>query len=34
GRTLCGVCQLTCPDQAIKWVEEQPYEPKKVAIEY
>jgi 2-oxoglutarate ferredoxin oxidoreductase subunit delta len=34
GRTLCGVCQLTCPDQAIHWVEEQPYEPKKVAIEY
>ena len=34
GRTLCGVCQLTCPDQAIHWVEEKPYESKKVAIEY
>ena len=34
GRTLCGVCQLTCPDQAIHWVEEGPYELMKVAIEY
>lgn len=34
GRTLCGVCQLTCPDQAIRWEEEQPYKPQKVAIEY
>ena len=31
---LCGVCQFTCPDQAIHWVEEEPYEPHKVAIEY
>jgi 2-oxoglutarate ferredoxin oxidoreductase subunit delta len=28
------VCQLTCPDQAIHWIEEEPYEPHKVAIEY
>lgn len=34
GRTLCGVCQLTCPDQAITWVEEKPFEHKKVAIEF
>ena len=34
GRTLCGVCQLTCPDQAIRWVDEEPYELMKVAIEY
>lgn len=34
GRTLCGMCQLTCPDQAISWEEERPHERKKVAIEY
>jgi 2-oxoglutarate ferredoxin oxidoreductase subunit delta len=34
GRQLCGVCQLTCPDQAIHWIEEEPYKPHKVAIEY
>jgi 2-oxoglutarate ferredoxin oxidoreductase subunit delta len=34
GGRSCGVCQLTCPDQAITWVEEKPYERKKVAIEY
>ncbi|MCX6691852.1 MAG: 4Fe-4S ferredoxin, partial [Methanoregula sp.] len=34
GRRLCGVCELTCPDQAIHWIEEEPYEPHKVAIEY
>ena len=34
GRQLCGVCQLTCPDQAIHWTEEEPYELHKVAIEY
>ncbi len=34
GRTLCGVCQLICPDQAIVWEEEEPYEQQKVAIEY
>ncbi|WOF15460.1 ferredoxin family protein [Methanoplanus sp. FWC-SCC4] len=33
-RRLCGVCQLICPDQAIKWVEEGPYEPHKVVIEF
>ena len=33
-RRLCGVCQLICPDQAIKWIEEEPYEPMKVVIEY
>jgi len=34
GRTLCGMCQLTCPDQAFQWVEEKPGERRKVAIEY
>jgi len=34
GRQLCGVCQLTCPDQAIHWVEEKPYEAHKVVIEF
>jgi len=34
GRRLCGVCELTCPDQAIHWIDEEPYEPHKVAIEY
>ncbi len=34
GRTICGVCQLTCPDQAIRWEEEEPYHRHKVAIEY
>jgi 2-oxoglutarate ferredoxin oxidoreductase subunit delta len=34
GRTLCGMCQLICPDQAISWEEEKPYERKKVAIEF
>jgi 2-oxoglutarate ferredoxin oxidoreductase subunit delta len=34
GRTLCGVCQLTCPDQAIHWLPERPYEPVKVEVEY
>jgi Pyruvate/2-oxoacid:ferredoxin oxidoreductase delta subunit len=28
------VCQLTCPDQAISWVEEGPYEDHTVVIEY
>jgi 2-oxoglutarate ferredoxin oxidoreductase subunit delta len=26
--------RCACPDQAIHWVEEEPYEPRKVAIEY
>jgi 2-oxoglutarate ferredoxin oxidoreductase subunit delta len=34
GRTLCGTCQMICPDQAISWVEEEEHVPKKVAIEY
>ena len=34
GRQLCGMCQMICPDQAISWVEEKPFEPKKVEIEY
>jgi 2-oxoglutarate ferredoxin oxidoreductase subunit delta len=34
GRTLCGVCELICPDQSIRWEEEEPYEQQKVAIEY
>lgn len=34
GRVLCGVCQLTCPDQAVRFREEQPGENIKVAIEY
>ncbi len=34
GRTLCGMCQMICPDQAIRWEEEKPNEPHKVAIEY
>jgi len=34
GRTLCGVCQMTCPDQAIMFREEEPGEIRKVAIEY
>ncbi|MDD3976662.1 ferredoxin family protein [Methanomicrobium antiquum] len=33
-RRLCGVCQLICPDQAIHWVEEEPYEPLGVVIEF
>ena len=34
GRTLCGLCTMICPDQAISWEEEEPHEPHKVAIEY
>jgi 2-oxoglutarate ferredoxin oxidoreductase subunit delta len=34
GRQLCCMCQMICPDQAISWVEEKPFEPKKVEIEY
>ena len=26
GRVLCGVCQMTCPDQAIRFGEEKPGE--------
>lgn len=33
-RQLCGICQMTCPDQAISWIEEKPYESHKVVIEY
>ena len=33
GRTLCGLCVMICPDQAIRWEEEEPHEPHKVAIE-
>ncbi|KQC04309.1 MAG: 4Fe-4S ferredoxin [Methanoculleus sp. SDB] len=34
GRRLCGVCQMICPDQAISWEEEKPYEARKVVIEF
>jgi len=34
GRTLCGTCQMICPDQAIIWEEEAQHEPIRVAIEY
>ncbi|RQD85129.1 MAG: 4Fe-4S dicluster domain-containing protein [Methanocalculus sp. MSAO_Arc2] len=34
GRRLCGICQMICPDQAINWVPEAPFEPQKVVIEY
>lgn len=34
GRTLCGMCQMICPDQAISWTEEKPGEARKVAIEF
>ena len=34
GRTLCGMCQMICPDQAIRWEDEKPYEPHRVAIEF
>ena len=33
-RQLCGMCQMICPDQAISWVDEEPFEEKKVEIEY
>jgi 2-oxoglutarate ferredoxin oxidoreductase subunit delta len=34
GRRLCGICQMICPDQAISWEEERPYEAHRVVIEY
>lgn len=34
GRLLCGVCQMICPDQAIAWVDERPFEPHKVEVEF
>ncbi len=34
GRTLCGNCEMICPDQAISWKDEEPNEPQKVAIEF
>ncbi len=35
GRMLCGVCHMICPpDQAISWVEEKPFEPHKVEVEF
>ncbi|MDI9632779.1 MAG: 4Fe-4S dicluster domain-containing protein [Methanolinea sp.] len=34
GRTLCGMCQMICPDQAISWEEEKKGEKRKVAIEF
>jgi len=33
GRRLCGMCEMICPDQAIRWEEERPEERKKVVIE-
>ena len=32
--SLPASASSTCPDQALHWVEEEPYEPHKVAIEY
>ncbi|MCC7566536.1 MAG: 4Fe-4S binding protein [Methanomicrobiaceae archaeon] len=34
GRLLCGMCQMICPDQAIAWEEERPYEPHRVEVEF
>jgi len=34
GRRICGVCEMICPDQAISWEDEEPYEAEKVAIEF
>jgi 2-oxoglutarate ferredoxin oxidoreductase subunit delta len=34
GRTLCGLCQMICPDQAIRWDDEKENEPQKVVIEF
>ena len=34
GRTLCGLCQMICPDQAIRWDDEGENEPQKVVIEF
>jgi len=34
GRRLCGMCQMICPDQAIHWQDERPYEPHRVVIEF
>ena len=34
GRMLCGMCQMICPDQAIRWVAEKPYEPHSVEVEF
>lgn len=34
GRMLCGVCHMICPDQAISWVEEKPFEPHRVEVEF
>jgi len=33
-RELCGMCKRICPDQAISWIDEKPYESKTVEIEY
>ena len=34
GRMLCGGCHMICPDQAIAWVEERPFEPHRVEVEF
>jgi 2-oxoglutarate ferredoxin oxidoreductase subunit delta len=34
GRMLCGVCHMICPDQAIAWVPEKPFEPHVVEVEF
>ncbi|HJJ47565.1 MAG TPA: ferredoxin family protein [Methanocorpusculum sp.] len=33
-RQLCGMCQTICPDQAISWIEEKPFEAHKAVIEF
>jgi 2-oxoglutarate ferredoxin oxidoreductase subunit delta len=34
GRTLCGMCQMICPDQAISWEDEKTGERKRMAVEF
>ncbi|MCX6694473.1 MAG: ferredoxin family protein [Methanomicrobiales archaeon] len=34
GRTLCGMCQMICPDQAVRWDEERLFERHRMAIEF
>ncbi|HJJ28935.1 MAG TPA: ferredoxin family protein [Methanocorpusculum sp.] len=33
-RQLCGMCQTICPDQAISWIDEAPFEEHKAVIEF
>lgn len=34
GRTLCGMCQMICPDQAISWVDTPSGKGTSVAVEF